>query len=299
MAFQSTTQYIDLAAHTYFKKSLSFIQVENREAMVQHIDCAIIFSSLSPFYIYQKIKLLFQSNQTDLCSSYILDQLHFLYTHASLYLLCRAIHYYQILNHLSLEELTEVLKNKNLPYCLASEYENLLTTRSTHLADYAQKALIQDNFTLCIDYCTLMIKQQKSNHKALYLMGYAYHMMGHLYKACEYYKKTLAVNDKYDIAYCDLGLVLMELNAFKEALEYLNIASYLQPGNLDYLSYIAECHYALKEYALAEKTFESILALSPDNVQIYFNLSYACQKQNKRRLAKRYVKTAQNQLKNI
>jgi tetratricopeptide (TPR) repeat protein len=296
MAFQSPTQHIDLLPHTYFKKALSFIQSGNNDALIQHIDCAIVFSSHSPFYIYQKIKLLFQSDETTLCSSYILDQLYFLYKHASLYLLCRSIDYYQTIHHLSSEELAEVLKSHNVPYCLAVEYENLLNARSAHLADYAQKALIQDNFMLCVDYCTLLIKQRKYDYKALYLKAYGYHMLGCLYKACDYYKKSLAANDKYDIAYCDLGLALMELNSFKEALQYLNIASYLEPSNLDYLSHIAECHYALKEYALAEKTFESILALSPDNLQTYFNLSYACKKQNKRQLAKKYVKTAQRQL---
>ncbi|WP_069999417.1 tetratricopeptide repeat protein [Cellulosilyticum sp. I15G10I2] len=264
---------------------------------IQHIDCAIVFSSHSCFYIYQKIKFLFALNETAACSAYILDQLHFLYQHASLYILCKALYYYQKLNALSSEHLKQLLIERSVPYALADEYQNILESKTSNLLYYAKKASNQDDFLLCIDYCTLILKKNKHSLEALYLSGQAYHMLGHLHQACEYYNKCIQVDPQYDLAYNDLGLALMELGSFPEALEALNKAKALHPGNIDYLAHISECYYALKKYDLAQLTLESIIKICPSHLQIYFNLSYVCRKQNKKRLSKKYMKIAQKQLK--
>lgn len=291
------TPTIDVSPKYYFKQALRFMQEESVLDTIQHIDCAIIFSSHSSFYIYQKIKLLFQLNELDRCSQYILEQFHFLYQHASLYIVCRVIDYYQKINRLSSDHLKKLLTDKHIPCCLADEYQNILISKDSNLFYYATKASTQDDLLLCIDYCTLMIKQNKSRFEPLYLAAKSYHMLGHLHKACEYYKKCILVNPKYDRAYNDLGLALMELGEFGNALEALNKAKELHVNYVDYLSHIAECYYGLKKYDLAQEILESIITLYPSELQVYFNLSYVCKKLNKKHLSKKYMKLAKKQLK--
>jgi tetratricopeptide (TPR) repeat protein len=294
---QVTPTLLQVSPYSYFKKSLVLIEQGKDLDAIQHIDCAIVFSSHSPFYIYQKIKLLFKLKHFITCSDYILEQVYFLHNHASLFIVCRIIHYYQLINNLSLDELKKTLGSKEVPSCLADEYQNILDFKASNLFSYAQKAAEQDNFSLCIDYCHLIIKQNKSTWETYYLIAYSYHMLSNLHKACTYYKKCLMLNPNHSIAYNDLALALMELSEFHEAIEYLNKARELQPENIDYLSHIAECYYSLRSYALAQETYESIAKIYPSRIQTYFNLSHICKRQNKKFLSKKYMKIAQKRLK--
>lgn len=297
MEDQQTAKKIQLSPHQYFKKALALARLGKGVDAIQHIDCAIIFSSYSPFYIYQKIKILFEIKDWDRCSSYIFEQISYLYKHASLYIVCRVLHYYQLINEAAAEDLAKLLAEKDLPSCLAEEYQNILDAKTSEFFYHAKKASTQDHYQLCIDYCELLIKLKKSSWEMLYLAAYAYHMIGGLHKACEYYKKCITLNSEYDRAFCDLGLALMELNLFEEALTYLNKARYLHPGNIDYLSYIAECYYCLRQYALAQETHESIMKIYPSRLQTYFNLSHICKRQDKKALSKKYMKVAQKRIK--
>lgn len=293
---QLITTPIQVSPHYYFKKSLVLIQQGKVLDALQHIDCAIVFSSHSPFYIYQKIKFLFETDDFITCSDYILEKVHFLHKHASLYIVCKIIHYYELMNHTSVEHLKEILAEKEVPYCLASEYKNILNCQVSNLFYFAQEAASQDDFLLCIDYCNLMIKQNKLTWEMLYLAAYSYHMAGSVHKACEYYKKCIMMNSKNDKVYNDLGLALMELCLYNEALECLNKARDLSPENIDYLSHIAECYYALRAYSLSQETYEEIIRIHPSYLQIYFNLSHICKKQNKNFLSKKYMKLAKKTL---
>lgn len=297
MNAQTVTQYIEVTPHYYYKKALAFMHEGKLNDTMQHIDSAVLFSSHAPFYIYQKIKLMIQLNDFDTCSEYILKQLNYLYKNASLYIVCKVLHYYQMLNELSHEEFKELLILKEVPYCLAEEYKNVLDGTESNLFYLAKKAHGQDNHILCVDYCTIMMKKKKATFEAYYLAAYSSHMIGNLHKACEYYKKCVKLNPEYDIAYSDLGLALMELREYNEALNYLNKARYLHPGNVDYLSHIGECYYALKQYDLAQETFENIISIYPSRLQTYFNLSYICKKQDKKRLSRKYIKIIQKRIK--
>ena len=289
-------QKTDVSANYYFKQALSLMPQGNSVSIIQYIDSAIIFSSHSCFYIYQKIKYLFACGQFTDCSQYILEQIHFLYENASLYITCRALSYYQKINAASSDALKAILAQKSIPLSLADEYENILLGKLAHLLHYAEKASVKDNFLLCIDYCALLIKKNHSNLDALYLTARAYHMLGNLHQACSYYKKCIELDTKYPMAYIDLGLAFMELGLFPEALESLVKASQLQPDNVDYLAHIAECYYMLKKYKLAQEVLEKILKLRPDYFQAYFTLSYIYKKQNKNYLSKKYMKMAKKAL---
>lgn len=294
---QPATQSIQISPHYYFKRAINFIRIGNLADAVSHIDCAIVFSKHSPFYVYQKIKILFEGGSFHECSNYIKGQAHFLYKNASLYILCKAIYYYQHINKFSIEALKEILSQSGVPYCLAEEYESILNLNPSDFFSYAKKACSQDNYELCIDYCHLLIRLNKTTWEVYYLMAYAYHMTGDLYKASEYYKACLKMNVDYDIAYNYLGLVLMELNLFEEALSYLDKARCLHPGQIDYLSHLAECYFCLGQYDSAIKILEEMIKICPSRIQTYFNLSHIYKRQNKKALSKKYMKIARKRLK--
>lgn len=286
-----------LSPYAYYKRALQLLEIQADHEALQALDTAIILSSSSPFYIYQKIKFLYKLGEFETCSTFILTQLDFLYKYASLYLLCRSLDYYQKINHLPLPELSNLLENKNLPFCLAEEYTHLLTTSHPNLLPSAKKAMYQDHYIQCISYCNVIAKTAHPSSEVLYMKAYSYHMLGDLYKARQGYEAYLAIAKEDASAYHALGLLLMEIGLFDQALTALQKASHLSPGNLQYLSHIGECYYATKQYALAEETFENLASCYPNDLQTYFNLSHTYKKHRKKSLYKKYTKKIKKQIK--
>lgn len=287
----------DFLPQIYFKRSLELACNGNTEEAIQSIDAAIIMSNNSPFYIYQKMKLLYNLNLNECCSQFIITQLEYLFKNASLYLVCRFIDYYQKMHHLDLAHLTLLLENTHLPYCLALEYEDLLYHPHKTLLYLAQKASVQDHHKLCISYCELIHKTKAFSSDIIYLKAYSYHMLGDLIKARLTYMELIALEPKNALAYNNLGLILMEQAQYLDALKALEKAHLLAPTNKHYLMHIAECHCRFKHYEEAITIYESLHKAFPDDLQTYFNLSYIYKKHHRYFLSYKYIYKAKKKLK--
>lgn len=290
VAYELTFSPTRVSSQYYLKKALHMKYQNEIPEMIQYLDCAVILSSRSCFYIYQKIKVLFDANQFHLCDHYIQEQLLFLYQHASLYITCRVIDFYQNIHDLTSDSLKQFLVQKSIPVCLSDIYVDLLSGQKINFLHLANKAFIQDNLSLCIHYCDFVLKKNRACFEALYLKANAYHLLKNLYIACQYYEKCILLNDKLAYLYRDYGFALMELGLIHKALSLLHQAYDLEPNNVDNIISISECYCILHKYQLAQKLLEKNLKIHPQCLQIYFHLSYICNKQNKKFLAKKYLR---------
>ncbi|WP_054740352.1 tetratricopeptide repeat protein [Cellulosilyticum ruminicola] len=286
----------DFLPQIYFKKSLDFTCNGNTEEAIQSMDTAIIISDNAPFYIYQKMKLLYTLNLTERCSQFIITQLEYLFKNASLYLVCRFIDYYQKIHDLDLARLTLLLESIHLPYCLALEYKDLLYHPRKSLTHLAQKASIQDHHKLCISYCELIHKTKVFSPDIIYLKAYSYHMLGNLIKARLTYMEFIALEPENALAYHNLGLILMEQAQYLEAQKALEKANELAPNNKHYLMDLAECHTRFKHYEEAIAIYKSLHKAFPDDLQTYFNLSYIYKKHHRYFLYYKYTYHAKKKL---
>ncbi len=288
---------VDFTPHVYFQKALTLATKGAIEAALQSLDAAIVFSNNSPFYIYQKVKLLFDLGAYESCNKLISTQLEYFFKNASLYLVCRFIDYYQTINQLDLIQLQNFLDEKHLPYCLATEYKELLYHPNKSLLPLAKKAAVQDHYKLCISYCDLLTKTQKFTLKVIYMKAYAYHMLGDLTKARLCYLECISLEPTDALAYNNLGLVFMEEGLYKDALSALEKAVSFAPECKTYLMHLAECHCRYKHYDAAIKIYEDLHKAFPDDLQIYFNLCYIYKKHNKKYLSYKYIKKIKKKLK--
>lgn len=293
----NTQQSLYLSPFHYFKKGLGLLQEKQLKEALQSIDAAIVFSENSSFYIYQKIRILYDLGALQTCSQLIVSQLEYLYKHSSLYILCRTIDYYQKINSCKLDELEDLLKNVHVPYCLARIYQDLMLKKDRPFLAKAHKAMIQDDYPLCIAYADLYLKLNPVHKDFLYMKAYSYHMLGELQYALPYYKKYLKLNPTDPTAYTQLGAILLELGCINEALEHFEKAHAIEPTNKAYLSYIGECQIAAKKYTAAIATYQTIEKHDKTDIQNYFNLSYTYKKINKNYISRRYLKKIRQQIK--
>ncbi len=288
---------IECTPHTYFQKALSSAHEGAIEEALQCIDAAIVFSNNSSFYIYQKMKLLFDLGAYEICTQFIAMQLEHLFKNASLYLVCRFIDYYQKINQADLTHLQKFLEAKHVPFCLATEYKDLLYHPHKSLLPLAKKASVQDHHTLCISYCDLITKTPEFTSNAVYLKAYSYHMLGNLTKARLCYLELIALEPDSALAHNNLGLVFMEEGLYKDALNVLQKAVSLAPTHKEYLMHLAECHCRCKQYGEAAKIYEGLHKAFPDDLQPYFDLSYTYRKYNKKFLCHKYTQKVKKKLK--
>jgi len=283
--------------HYFFKKSLNYFKEGQLYYTLQSIDAAIIFSNSSPFYIYQKIRFLYNLDTPENCSNFIVSQLEYLYKHSSLYILCRSIDYLVHLNSYDLNSLASLLACHQIPSCLADYYHAILVQKDKCFFKQAQKALIQDDYTLCLSYCDLYLKLHPVTPKISKLQAYSHHILGHLHTAKKYYLQSLELDPNNAESYNNIGLISMELGDYDTAICYFQKASTLNPDNLNYQLHLGECYYIARRLADAIHTYENIAQKFPTNLQNYFNLSHTYKKMCKNRLSKRYAKIIQKQLK--
>lgn len=286
-----------LSPQTYFKNALLLFENQQLSSALQAIDAAIVFSNNSPFYIYQKIRILYNLGDYRSCSQLIVSQLAYLYKHSSLYILCRILDYLQKMNHYTLGDLKKLLGYHHVPYCLADSYKTLLTQKDKPFLLLAKKAMVQDDYTLCLCYCQLYCKLHPVTPDIMYMKAYSYHILCDLIQARTNYIAYLKAQPNNTLAYIHVSFISMELGDYEVATDYLQKASDMEPSNKQYLFYLGECYYNAKKYEQAITTYEAIAKLEPDNLQNCFNLFHAYQKINKRRLSRHYLKRIQKHLK--
>lgn len=291
-----TCDLLQRSPHAYFKKALALFEAHQFPSALQAIDAAIVFSHNAPFYIYQKIRLLYQLGALKNCSELILAQLEHLYRHASLYLLCRSIDYLQQINQYDSKYLAKILKHRHIPYCLADSYQTLLTQKNKPFMALAKKAMVQDDYPLCLCYCELYLKIHSKTPEILSIQAYAYHMLGDLVKAKNSASQELKISPKKAPVLAHLGAIFMEIGDYSSAIDAFKKAASLEPTNTEYLLYLGECYYVAKKTEAAISTYERIALEDPSNLQNYFNLSHTYKKLSKRRLSNRYSRLIKKHL---
>lgn len=295
---------IDYSNHVspqnYFANALSLLKERQFKLAFQSIDAAIVFSGNSPFYIYQKMKMLYQVGAKNVCIQFIETQLEYLYKHASLYIVCRAIAYYQLLTASSNKALSAWLKSKNIPFCLADIYETLLTEKTPSFLAEAKKAFVQDHYMLCIGYLDLFLKHNAINKHIIYMKAHAYHMLGSLQEACYYYETYLRLAPNEAISYDYLGIIHMEMGHFDTALDYFNKSLQMDTEHTtSFIYHYAECAYSAKHFDVAISQYEHLIKTQPDDLQAYFNLLHIYKKLNKKLLARKYHNMIKKKLKSL
>lgn len=282
---------------THFKNALKFFENEQIPATLQSIDAAIVFSHHSPFYIYQKIRILYQLGALKSCSQLIIAQLNYLYKHGSLYLLCRSIDYLQKINHFTLGQLRYLLDQHDIPYCIADHYKSWLTAREKPIQALAENALRHDHFSLCLSYCHLYLKQAPLNASIAYMTGYCYRMLGDLSAAEDMYKQCLPLTTDSLKVKTELISLQIELHQFDTALSSIKELLASHPHHPDYLSYWGECLCLSQKFKQARRPFKKLSRKKPYRLQAYFNLAYIYGKLGRSWQAKHFTKKAERLLK--
>ncbi len=290
---------LQLSPLNYLKIALRLLSENNLQNALQSLDAAIVFSHSCPFYIYQKIKILYDLGAYKNCSTLIVSQLEHLYKHGSLYIVCRVIDYYQKMTNVETDELQKLLKSLRVPYSLAQDYEKLLITRDINFLKCAKIAHMKDQHELCISYIDLYIKHHSTTPEVIHMKADSYHLLGELDTSLVCYKEYLNMQPENPNAYIYIGQVLMELNQNMEALEYFNKCLDLDSTNKDGLSYLAECNLILHRYDIALSNYQVIEKYYSKDIQNYFNLLFVYKKLNKGLSIRRYSKKIREQLKDI
>lgn len=300
--FESNFELPIRSPQAFFSNALAAFHADEPIEALQYLDTAIVLSHNAPFYIYQKIRFLYECQENILegqpnCETFILSQLEYLYNHASLYILCRTIDYLERVSHYDTDKLREVLKSCQVPYCLADHYPLLLRKKQKPFLTWAKKAFKQDDYTLCLDYCHLYLKLYPTTSDLCYMQAFSYHMLGQLLEAKPYYERYLSFNPNLAQAHRYLGYLYMDLRQFEKAISYFKKASSLEISPLEDLLLVGECYYLAKKWDLAITTYKAILEKSPSYIQCYFNLAQTYKKALKPRLAKKTLKLAQKEIK--
>lgn len=300
--FESNFELPIRSPQAFFSNALAAFHANEPIEALQFLDTAIVLSHNAPFYIYQKIRFLYECEENIIdgqpnCQTFILSQLEYLYNHASLYLLCRTIDYLNRVSHYDMDTFKEVLKTHHVPYCLADHYDVLLRKKQKPFLKWAQKAFLQDDYILCLDYCHLYLKLYPTTSEICYMQAFSYHMLGELMEAKPYYERYLSFNPKLAEAHRYLAYLYMDLRQFEKAIKSFQKAASLEISPLEDLLHVGECYYAAKKWEQAIATYKSILDKSPGYIQCYFNLTQAYRKALKPRHVKKTLKLAQKEIK--
>lgn len=293
---QNTNISTDLSPHGYFLKGLSLHHSQQFDEALDYINMTIILSNNSPFYIYQKIKFLYTSEDYEACYSFIISQFEWLYKNASLYILCRTISYYQSIKKLSIPLLEDTLEAYGIPSCLADSYELLLKKPPHILKRLIQKAIVQDQYVLALNYIALIERNTSLTADLLYLKGYAYHMLGQLENAHTAYLAYSEMMPHSASSFHHIGMVLMEMKYYHSACKNLEQALRLESDNITYALHLGECYYVSQKYTLAAKLYENLHKRFPTNLQISFNLMHTYKTTHHFLHSRKYAKQIKKQL---
>ena len=282
---------------TYFRQALSFFESQQVSAGLQAVDAAIIFSNNSPFYMYQKVRILYKLGALKSCSELIVSQLDYFYKSSSLYILCRTIDYLQQINNFSVKQLQTILADKNIPYCLASHYKEWLTTKNKPFLSLIRNAWVHDHFSLCIGYCKLYIRYYEKTDDILFMMAYSYHMLGDYMTAKNIYLEYFNTTHKKAKATLHLAFIHSDLGEYETAIDYFKTLLSEDEQNKTYLTYLGDCYYLANKYASSIETYELITKYYPEDIQAWCNLTHVYGAMKKKWQAKRCLKQSEKLLK--
>ncbi|MGO0792507.1 tetratricopeptide repeat protein [Herbaspirillum seropedicae] len=121
-----------------------------------------------------------------------------------------------------------------------------------------------------------------AHYEALLRQAIDAHMAGRLDQACAIYEAVLEADPIHPLALHYYGIWLHQDGQHDEALDKLELASALEPDNVDWHNDRGNVLFALQQPALAEQAYADALALRPDDHTIWNNLGAVLLQQDKR-----------------
>ncbi|MEM7654515.1 MAG: tetratricopeptide repeat protein [Bacteroidota bacterium] len=126
-----------------------------------------------------------------------------------------------------------------------------------------------------------------------YNLGILYRKIGNYEKALEAFDYALIIQDDLTQAYLNKGLLLVEMNRTKEALQAFLEASSALPNDAYILYYVGECFENLELFQEAIRYYGKASRLDPDFFDAWVGLGYCLEKKEKFLEAIHYYEKAQ------
>jgi hypothetical protein len=117
------------------------------------------------------------------------------------------------------------------------------------------------------------VKRFTENSQYFYSMGIMARNAGRMDESIRYFKKAIAINDKFAYAYIDLGITYSYMNQFEEELSAYEKAAKLDPTNADAFYFLGTAYENLGLYDKAVSAYQRALAISPKDGDIMYALA--------------------------
>lgn len=282
----------ELSPNTYFEKSLDAFNNSNKNDAIYFIDLAISSCSKKEFFMFQKAKMFFALKSYSECSNYIEENILFFYKNCSLYIFSQIINYYQLCTTYSPASLSLILRSKNIPYALACEYYHIINKNNVDFINKAVIAKKNNKYELCISYCDLVLNYNNSEASTYLLKSQCHHLLGQTDLAISAYTKLLELTPFNDSIYHTLGIVMMELNRYPEAISFFEQATKLLPSNTEYRFCLGDAFFKWRKYDSALKCFKDVITKEPTHINSYIRIAEIYIQINNNKKARKYYKQA-------
>ena len=93
-------------------------------------------------------------------------------------------------------------------------------------------------------------------------------------EALDYYKQSIALNDKVTDAYIGAANVFYEQGKYNSEVEYLEKAVYLAPKNYEAIYMLGNAYEDIEKYDDAIKKYKEALIIKPNDKNSMFYLSF-------------------------
>ena len=116
-------------------------------------------------------------------------------------------------------------------------------------------------------------KEQRESHDRIFFEANKYKYLNEIEKSIELYKQCIAIDERNDAAYYEVGNYYLAHNKIDDALSNYQKAAELKPDNTWYQRAIAETNMQKGDYKSALKVYDGLLKNKPDDVDLLFEKS--------------------------
>lgn len=116
-------------------------------------------------------------------------------------------------------------------------------------------------------------KEQRESHDRIFFEANKYKFLNEIEKSIELYKQCIAIDDKNDAAFYEIGNYYLAQNKIDDALSNYQKAADIKPGNIWYQKAIAETDMQKGDYKNALKVYDGLLKNKPDDIDLLYEKS--------------------------
>ena len=130
-----------------------------------------------------------------------------------------------------------------------------------------------EKYKTAISYYEETFKFEKPEATTYLYIGECYENMGDLKQAITAYNKALDQDDKLAEAWAAIGRVFVKQHLEITATKYYAKAIKLMPLNAEFKYELAQVHFDMKKYGLAEKLLAEVVEIDPNHINGWISLS--------------------------